>query len=649
MSVNDKMTAIADAIRAKNGTTEALTLDGMAEAVSELTTEELIQHADIPEYVKNEVLEVANKVQAVRQSDSIVFLAMSDTHHYGQQAGKDSYTDQDGVQTTASNTHAAMAAKALAYGLKFDFMAHLGDISWGHKLTTPELLRTQIEDLSDLLNEANTGIPCFRAIGNHDSGIYYHDEHGKYDASGVYTLPGSYLYEHFTAYSESADTVVSGQENGGYCYRDFTNKKLRVFLLNTSEALVARQVDNCMFGSQHLWFANALLNLNSKSDAAAWSFIVLSHYPADYGGNMPLSELLKAYVEGGSVSIAMENGGSSSVSFAGKNGAKMVAQFHGHVHNFIASKLYSYASGSGAKFDAWRVCVPNGQFNRENYYSTVGNYTAHSYAEDTSYGKTANSANDTSFVVNVVNPSEQKIYSFCYGAGYDRVIGYAATVYYSITRNLSNATISNAATSVEEGEAYSATITAADGYELSSVSVKMGGADITATAYADGVINIAAVTGNVTITAVAVEVLSVTNLLPTSTDASGSVYNGCGYKANTYLSGGAEGGRDGVYCSGFIAAKKGDVIRFKNVTMTHGQSNHRISLYNASKTHIADGTFNMTASQAPSKFTMTYDGSNNVTSITMTASPYCNDMAFFRFCCGYLGPDSIVTVNEEIE
>ena len=651
MSVNEKMTAIADAIRAKNGATEAMTLDEMATAIEDITTEELIQHADIPEYVKNEVLEVANKVQSVRQSDSIVFLAMSDTHHYGQQAGKDSYTDADGVQTTTSNTHAAMAAKALAYSLKFDFMAHLGDISWGHKLTTPALLRTQIEDLSDLLNEANTGIPCFRAIGNHDTGIYYHNEQGKYGSSGVYTESGAYLYDNFTKYSESSDTVISGEANGGYCYRDFANKKLRVFLLNTSEALVANQVDNCMLGSQHLWFAKALLNLNSKSDANKWSFIVLCHYPADYGGNMPLSELLKAYVEGSSISIAMENGGSSSVSFNGKNGAKMVAQFHGHVHNFLTSKLYSYASGKGVQYDAKRVCVPNGQFNRENYYSTVGSYTDVNFAEDMAYAKTANSANETSFLVNVVNPSEQVIYSFCYGAGRDRVISYSATEYHAVTYSLTNVTASDNTAAVEHGASFLNAITAADGYELSSVTVTMGGVDVTANVYnADGggLVSIAEVTGDIVITAVAVEVLNVNNLLPTSTDASGNVYNGCGYKANTYLSGGSEGGRDGVYCSGFIAAKKGDVIRFKNVTMTNGNGNHRMSLYDANKAHIANGTSSMASGQMPAMYAITYDSANNVTSITLSHS-YCNNMGFFRFCCGYLGPDSIVTINEVIE
>lgn len=645
MSVNEKMTAIADAIRAKNGTTEPLTLDGMAAAIGSLTTEELIKHADIPEHVKVEALEVANKVQDVRQSDSIVFLAMSDTHHYGQQAGKDSYTDADGVQTTTSNTRAAMGAKVLAHALKMDFMAHLGDISWGHKLTTPELLKTQIEDLSDLLNEANTGIPCFRAIGNHDTGIYYHNQAIADGKAGVFTLPGEYLYDNFTKYSESADTVISGQEYGGYCYRDFTAKKLRVFLLNTSECLVKDQADNCTTATQRLWFANALLNLNSKTDATAWSFIVLSHYPADYGGTMPLSELLKAYVEGGSIAV---NG--TTVNFSGKNGAKMVAQFHGHVHNFITSKLHSYATGSAVQFDAKRVCIPNGQFNRENYYSTVGSYT-HSFAESTSYPKTANSANETSFVVNVVNPSEQLIYSFCYGAGHDRVISYAATEYHAVTYNLTNVTASIDTVAVEHGTGFNNAITAADGYELQSVTVTMGGEDITASAYdADGggLISIAEVTGDIVITAVAVEVLNVTNLLPLSTDTDGSIYNGCGYKADTYLSGGIPGTRTGVYTTGFIPISAGDIIYLKNVGLQQNQSNHRTSFYTADKQHVANSTSNTTQSASQAGWDFVVDASGNITQMTMNNS-YAKQATYLRFCCGYLGPDSIVTKNEPIE
>lgn len=77
--------------------------------------------------------------------------------------------------------------------------------------------------------------------------------------------------------------------------------------------------------------------------------------------------------------------------------------------------------------------------------------------------------------------------------------------YQTITKNLTGCTISNAASQVDYGEAYTATIAAESEKAITSVVVKMGGVDITATAYSagSGAINIAKVTGTVTITAAA--------------------------------------------------------------------------------------------------------------------------------------------------
>lgn len=72
---------------------------------------------------------------------------------------------------------------------------------------------------------------------------------------------------------------------------------------------------------------------------------------------------------------------------------------------------------------------------------------------------------------------------------------------YTITSELVNVNSSNNASSVTEGTSYTATLTAADGYNLDSVVVTMGGVDVTADVYADGVISISAVTGNVEIVA----------------------------------------------------------------------------------------------------------------------------------------------------
>lgn len=75
--------------------------------------------------------------------------------------------------------------------------------------------------------------------------------------------------------------------------------------------------------------------------------------------------------------------------------------------------------------------------------------------------------------------------------------------YQTITKNLTGCTISNSATQVEYGEAYTATITPDAGKELDSIVVTMGGVDITSTAVSDGVITIPKVTGAVLITAAA--------------------------------------------------------------------------------------------------------------------------------------------------
>lgn len=77
--------------------------------------------------------------------------------------------------------------------------------------------------------------------------------------------------------------------------------------------------------------------------------------------------------------------------------------------------------------------------------------------------------------------------------------------YQTITKNLTGCTISNSASQVDYGESYTASITPESGKTITSVVVKMGGVDITSTAYSagSGAINIAKVTGAVTITAAA--------------------------------------------------------------------------------------------------------------------------------------------------
>lgn len=146
-----------------------------------------------------------------------------------------------------------------------------------------------------------------------------------------------------------------------------------------------------------------------------------------------------------------------------------------------------------------------------------------------------------------------------------------APIVYTVSNALTGCTTSNKATTVTEKTAYNATITAADGYTLdgATVSVKMGGVDITNTAYSNGVISIGSVTGNVSIivAAVAEVVERYTNQMPISIDADKGVYNGKGWKAGCRLSsssGTEKTDTDYSGVTGFMPVKSGDVVRFKD-------------------------------------------------------------------------------------
>lgn len=79
------------------------------------------------------------------------------------------------------------------------------------------------------------------------------------------------------------------------------------------------------------------------------------------------------------------------------------------------------------------------------------------------------------------------------------------TTHYTITNTLTKCTNNNINTSVAENTSYIATITPNNGYKLDTVTVTMGGVDVTSTVYNNGKITINSVTGNIVITATAIE------------------------------------------------------------------------------------------------------------------------------------------------
>jgi len=228
----------------------------------------------------------------------------------------------------------------------------------------------------------------------------------------------------------------------------------------------------------------------------------------------------------------------------------------------------------------------------------------------------------------------------------------APAVTYSVTNTLTQCTTNNSATSALENTSYSATITANSGYALDSVTVKMGGVDITSTSVSGGKITIASVTGNIVITAKAIAVAKYTNQLPLAIDTSGAVYNGKGWKDSTRLSsGGGDSSANGMSTSGYIPCRLGDVIRLQGINhKPTGNSNYRVILYTESFAVVTGDLIQGGKPDVYQAIESVTDTNGYLTQFKINAY---NDADFttvryFRICGDTFSSNAIITVNEKI-
>lgn len=101
----------------------------------------------------------------------------------------------------------------------------------------------------------------------------------------------------------------------------------------------------------------------------------------------------------------------------------------------------------------------------------------------------------------------------------------SGTVYYSVTNSLTDCTTSNGASRVAEGDRYTAKLSTASDYVLTSVKITMGGNDVTNVSYSGGTISIPNVTGDIVITAVATQrVANLTSISAVFTQGGNTIY-----------------------------------------------------------------------------------------------------------------------------
>lgn len=156
------------------------------------------------------------------------------------------------------------------------------------------------------------------------------------------------------------------------------------------------------------------------------------------------------------------------------------------------------------------------------------------------------------------------------------------------------------------------------------------------------------------------------NLVPTSTDTDGSIYNGVGYKDNVRLSssgGVSSSAQDGSVTTGFMPFKNTDVIRMKGAEWLNASTNHQghyyFGLYNSNKALIDSNSIMSSLAYATdfaNQISVTYDEATDITTFqiidptapTGAFRAAAQTAIYFRINAYGKGSDLIITVNQEI-
>ena len=209
------------------------------------------------------------------------------------------------------------------------------------------------------------------------------------------------------------------------------------------------------------------------------------------------------------------------------------------------------------------------------------------------------------------------------------------SVVYSIMLNLTNVASSNSKATISEGKTYTTTLSPTGTFKkLGTITVTMGGVDISASAVSGSTITIASVTGNITITCAAV----ITNIIDTigiSANTRLSTSSGDNRTQNGYAAIGAN--KD---AASLIHLTADDTLRIKGASLPAANDSYSaIVLYNESGTFIASNYmhngFNWNG--------MTFNNAGDIVTVTTKYEQYirvsliCTDASAV-----------IATINEEI-
>ena len=212
---------------------------------------------------------------------------------------------------------------------------------------------------------------------------------------------------------------------------------------------------------------------------------------------------------------------------------------------------------------------------------------------------------------------------------------------------LTKCTSSNPRAYVIDGQSYCTVITADTGCEVSNVKIMMGGEDVS-TFYKDGVIAIPEVIGDIVITATAVaQAPAYTNLLDAAIDMDGNVIGHTPmYKNMRYnSSSGAPVAHPGTNITGLLPVKKGDVVRIRWKGNTD-ISYQSIKFFKSDRTQVKVGYTSLAnIEKGQAGPVINFNAANGVADFKFDSS---NGAAYFSIVLYDTLENVIVTTNEEI-
>lgn len=383
---------------AKNAT-DISNLNGRAEILETEVAEIKKNGVTVPEGVQTAVSALVDKAMSREDNRILRFLISSDAHQKNE--------GDKSAEITAGNKELGQAHGEILKLIGVDFVANLGDITWGSSKSDSATCLEEGKAFNQLVSDKIRGETQIWTEGNHETALL--------TASQIHAL----IYSHNKGLIQDTDHWIEG-----YGYMDFPNQKVRVICLNTNQG-TGSDVSG-MSNEQLKWFAETALDMSGKTD---WSVITMGHHPLSYNTVSLMryaAETVKAFINGDNFSFETNDGFTFGLDYSNKK-CQYVGHFHGHAHSFSEVKMQRYvSSGVYEEFNACEICIPNACYDRNNQYSQdeyEGEYVQR-YMTPTTYYKTDEDGNRTSFNLVTVCLDKKVIYADNYGAGIDREINY---------------------------------------------------------------------------------------------------------------------------------------------------------------------------------------------------------------------------------